>query len=249
MSTLKTRLSALKKKLSVKPKLSALKHGVFAKTAILPGEDPQEFKKLHAAVVAEWRPNGPTQDDCVLTIAQGIWSKARLQKFLHATIEACVHDPGDPLFDEGRALAQFYFVIQAAPDEFYQALSCLSKEHADHLRENFFQEKFKSNSEWLEATRNEIYRVMLPKADRLQPPDDFLLCRSAHVASPDVLEKIATTSERIDATIDRAIKRLIQAKAMKQMMGTLPPSGAPKTRTKASSLSDQGARGTLREAE
>jgi hypothetical protein len=32
---------------------NALKHGAFAKTAILRGEDPEEFQDLHSALVEE----------------------------------------------------------------------------------------------------------------------------------------------------------------------------------------------------
>ena len=59
---------------------NALKHGAFAKTAIIPGEDPQEFEELHSALIEEWGHVGPTEEDAVLTVAKGIWRKRRLQK-------------------------------------------------------------------------------------------------------------------------------------------------------------------------
>jgi hypothetical protein len=54
---------------------NALKHGAFAKTTILPGEDPREFEELHSALIEEWTPVGPTEEDAVLTIARGVWRK------------------------------------------------------------------------------------------------------------------------------------------------------------------------------
>jgi len=53
---------------------NALKHGAFSKMAIIPGEDPQEFKDLHSALIEEW-----TEEDTVLSIAKGIWRKRRLR--------------------------------------------------------------------------------------------------------------------------------------------------------------------------
>src|SRR5262249_46302446 len=72
--------------------IHAVKHGAFAKTAILPGEDRREFEELHSALIEEWAPVGPTEEDAVLSIAKGVWRKRRLQKFLHAEIEIC-HRP------------------------------------------------------------------------------------------------------------------------------------------------------------
>jgi hypothetical protein len=66
----------------------AVKHGAFAKTAILPGEDPQEFEELHSALMEEWAPVGPTEEDAVLSIAKGVWRKGRAQKFRRCATES-----------------------------------------------------------------------------------------------------------------------------------------------------------------
>ncbi len=63
-----------------------LRHGVFAEIMILPSEDAQEFAKLHAALVEEWRPVGPTEKDAVFGIAKGMWRKRRMQSFLSRRI-------------------------------------------------------------------------------------------------------------------------------------------------------------------
>jgi hypothetical protein len=54
-----------------KPKQpNAQTHGVFAATAILPGEHREEFEELHSALIQEWAPDGATEEDAVLTIAK-----------------------------------------------------------------------------------------------------------------------------------------------------------------------------------
>jgi len=45
------------------------------------------------------------------------------------------------------------------------------------------------------------------------------LSRSAATFSDDVFNQEIALDQRIDAMIDRAVKRLIQIKAMKQMLG------------------------------
>jgi hypothetical protein len=97
------------------PFLRAVKHGAFAKTAILPGEDRQEFEELHSALIEEWAPVGPTEEDAVLSIAKGVWRKRRLQKFLHAEMEMCRSDREHPLYDEAQAVRTLLNTLETRP--------------------------------------------------------------------------------------------------------------------------------------
>jgi len=58
---------------------NALKHGAFSEVTILPGEDPQEFERLHRDLIQEWSPSGPTEHDTVLTLAKCMWRKRRIR--------------------------------------------------------------------------------------------------------------------------------------------------------------------------
>jgi hypothetical protein len=100
------------------------------------------------------------------------------------------------------------------------------------LRQKFPQANFQSVSEWVCAIRNEIASVLLPAAERF---DGFtpMVGRDAAFFTPEVIKHELTLDERIDAMIDRAGKRLVQAKAMKQMLGTTSPN-ARTNRTKNS---------------
>jgi hypothetical protein len=60
---------------------SALKHAAYSTTALLPGEDPAAFKKLHQGLIAELSPNGPLEEDMVATIARLLWRKQNLGTF------------------------------------------------------------------------------------------------------------------------------------------------------------------------
>jgi hypothetical protein len=59
----------------------ALKHGGYSATALLPGEDPAAFEKLHTDLVAELVPNGPLEGDTVATIARLLWRKQNIATF------------------------------------------------------------------------------------------------------------------------------------------------------------------------
>ena len=56
----------------------AVKHGAYSATALLPGESPAEFEKLHRDLIAEFAPFGVLEDDIVMTMARLVWRKQNL---------------------------------------------------------------------------------------------------------------------------------------------------------------------------
>jgi hypothetical protein len=204
---------------------NALKHGVFAKILILPGEDREEFKLLYAALVEEWKPVGPTEHDAVLSIAKGIWRKRRMQRFLSSEMLRCSLDPNHAYHDEAFALRTLSQCIEEAPDEVDVALRGLSARNADHLRENFPRGKFESTSQWVRAIQEEVTSVLLPRAERFSFDTETLIVRDAAFFTVEVIKDELAVDARIDAMIDRAVKRLVQTKAMKQMLVSTSPNG------------------------
>jgi hypothetical protein len=60
---------------------SALKHGVYSAMSVIPGEDANECDKFVRAVVDEFDPQGPTEEDIVYDIARLLWRKAHLTNY------------------------------------------------------------------------------------------------------------------------------------------------------------------------
>ena len=56
----------------------AVKHGAYSATAVLPGESPAEFEKLHRGLIDEFAPSGVLEDDIVTTMARLVWRKQNL---------------------------------------------------------------------------------------------------------------------------------------------------------------------------
>jgi hypothetical protein len=204
---------------------NALKHGVFAKMTILPWEDPQEFSNLWAMLVEEWKPVGPTEQDAVLSIAKGIWRKRRMQRFLPREMQRCRLDPDHPAYDVVDALRACSEAIKENPDQFYRyAFNALRAGDADHLLQKFPRQNYKSTLEWGRAIQEEVTSVLLPAAE-YGNSTEVLVARDALFFSQEVVKNELAVDERIDAMIDRAVKRLVQAKAMKQIMGTTSANG------------------------
>lgn len=191
---------------------NACKHGAFALIAILPGEDPREFERLHSALVEEWEPEGETENDAVLSLTKGVWRKRRVQKFVEAQVIKTTVDPSLPSFDETLGLIAFAGLMRDRPETAFEEHASRCPDKIKHLTWRVPRSKFGTTSEWAQAVVQEIYSVLLPESMITAP------FASAAALSDDVFKKELALDERIDAMIDRAVKRLIQIKAMKQML-------------------------------
>ena len=206
---------------------NSVTHGVFTPVAILSGEDPREFAALHSALVEEWAPIGPTEEDAVLSLAKGMWRKGRLQKFLCGKVFEYKSDARHPGYDELEALRGFAGVLEFAPDCLDELLRCpfLSQERKDHLNLKFPAGDFETTAARARAIQNEINSVILPSLERCEKPVEVSYLEAAHLVTQEDFKDEIAIEERIDTMIDRAVKRLVQAKAMKQMLGTSSSNG------------------------
>ena len=59
--------------------LNALRHGLTAQTAVLPGENTDEFQELLDSFLAEYQPTGPTEILLVEQMAMAAWRLRRLR--------------------------------------------------------------------------------------------------------------------------------------------------------------------------
>lgn len=60
-------------------RFNALRHGVLSQYTVLPWEDGDEYRSLLEALVAEHKPQGPTEEHLVEEVAGVIWRKRRLR--------------------------------------------------------------------------------------------------------------------------------------------------------------------------
>jgi hypothetical protein len=202
----------------VNGRLNAMLHGGYCAQMILPGEDPVEYLELCDRLLGEWVPDGETELDAVLTIAKCIWRKDRVQKFFIAKVQMCRADREHLFFPEAGLLGEYSKRIKTASEETVEKTTrrFLSDRHARHLREKCPRKNFASHSDWVKAVDNEINSVLMPQSK--PPPDVMLLSESQKLISDDGFNQEIAVEERLDVMIDRAIKRLLQIKTMKQML-------------------------------
>jgi hypothetical protein len=202
---------------------NAYKHGLFSRTMIVPGEDRQEFEALHSDLIREWMPDGATEEDAVLSLAEAIWRKRRVGQFIEFQFVKNITDPSLPSYNEHRSLSDLALVLREQPEYALKeyAEKCLRPDMFKFLQTKFPRSKFRSTSEWAQAVINEIETVLLPER---MPPDRasaqiVSLFISTGAFTDKLFDQELMLEVRIDAMIDRAVKRLIQTKAMKQMLG------------------------------
>ncbi len=169
---------------------NALKHGAYsALTAVLPGEDPAEFKKLHEKLVAEYNADDPLEQDVVTNIARLIWRKQNLATYrLAAAASARVDQINSRLIP--RQLTK-------------STIQLLSFE--EPVGEPPTPEEIRSG----EAVAKEQIQKELGEFAKLAEISDSLTF--------DNLLKEISVIDRIDGMIDRCLKRLLFIRGLKSI--------------------------------
>jgi hypothetical protein len=84
-------------------RFNALRHGVLSKHALLPWENGQEYSTLLEALVAEHKPQGPTEEHLVEELAGVIWRKRRLRLGENAAHHRALMRATDPYQQTAKA--------------------------------------------------------------------------------------------------------------------------------------------------
>src|ERR1700686_3644374 len=93
-------------------------------------------------------------------------------------------------------------------------------EPSAHLKREVPKKKYSTTPEWVQAVKREIDEVLLPRARAEMDSPDYLAAKAAEFITTDrILEDLAL-EERLDAMVDRAMRRLAQMKFMKQISGS-----------------------------
>jgi hypothetical protein len=89
-----------------------------------------------------------------------------------------------------------------------------------HLKEAVPRENFPTFMDYVRALKKEIDEVLLPRVRAEHPSDDHIAAKTASefLTAERIMEDLAL-EERLDATMDKAIRRLAQAKSLKQVSG------------------------------
>jgi hypothetical protein len=159
---------------------SALKHGAYSEAALLPGDDPDEFKALHEGLIADFSPNGRMEEETVLSIARLTWRRQNLARF---------------------ELGQLSHYI-------FETLKRVLAEESDSIRK-FDKEIMAAFDKVAEVSK----RAREAKGTR--PAVEVV--EGWNVAVLARLMKELDVEQRLDAMIDRLLKRLLFVRGLKSI--------------------------------
>jgi hypothetical protein len=207
---------------------NALKHGVFARPFIIPGEDLSEFQELYAELIDEWQAFAPTLRDAVSDLADSKWRKRRLQRFVQTRLSLCTFDPDHPAFTEVWGFSMFIHHLRTKPETCFEehARKYLSADRINDLKQKFPRSGYQSSSQWAEAVISEILSV----PTQIELADESELEKAARewvaeqkvagsiICERELLEYEFKETERLDSKIRQQIKFLIELKTMQKML-------------------------------
>jgi hypothetical protein len=174
----------------VKKTHPALKHGGYSATSILPGEDLAAFEKLRRELIAELSPKGVLEHDIVATIARLVWRKRNLATFRLAELAR-----------------KHYDAIR------YEHIATVDKKYnADPLLE--IMHPGRRDAEQAER------KAAVETADREARKDLAEAYELAEIGEPATFDRLLQelgVEERLDAMIDRCLKRLLFLRGLKSL--------------------------------
>jgi hypothetical protein len=201
-------------------KRNALKHGANAKEVMLWSERYEDYEALRAELYLEFSPSGSTEEYLVRTLLNLRWRRRRLECHEQIVIQQRL----DRVREENE-YSHHVENLRSFASEFKEAtskekvealLANLSPRYRNTILRDWPLKTDEDPNAWGLKIANGLLSWKTPP--RHEEADEFIAIVDLE-ASDTALDRI----ERLDAMIDRTIKRLMQLKTMKQMHGRLEP--------------------------
>jgi len=195
-------------------KNNATTHGAYAKDLFLPEERPEEFELLHQGLTKEWHPTGTLEDDTVLTLAQCIWNKRRIERFYREeALEARYQNA-----DEVRLVHYVVAMLDQAEtvEQANPFISMLPEAYGEWIEEEAPRSEFEDDRSWIECVWEKILILSGTRERLARVKLDGKCNRNANLR--ELTGKKIALDEMLDARIDKAVKRLAQLKTFKQIV-------------------------------
>ena len=200
-------------------KRNALRHGANATEVMLWSERYEDYEQLRAELYLEFFPSGSTEEYLVRTLLDLRWRRRRLDCYDQITMQKQLNE-----IREDNETSREIEKLAAVASEFEGAdsvgkveviFSGLDPGYSDLFRSRWPLEAGTDPVAWATKMREDL---ALLTEKRHEGPDEFV-----KVCNLDAFDDDLARIERLDAMIDRTIKRLMQVKTMKQMHGRLEP--------------------------
>src|SRR5262249_6602038 len=151
---------------------NALKHGVYATPALIPGENRQEFEELLAELLDEYKPLGPSLRHAVHCLADSMWRLRRLKKSVQTELYQNSFEPHNPVFDEAWVLDMFIHNLPTNTETCFEnnAKKSLRRNKIKYIGEKFPPADYESTAEWVNALIGEILSTSVAAKPQFEAP-------------------------------------------------------------------------------
>lgn len=144
--------------------------------------------------------------------------ETQLDKAKYVAAKAGSEEPNLPRDDYERLLSfSAYFAPDASPRLVDGAIGCLPEEYKSHLQTHVPREKYDEPCHWIVALKKEVDGVLLPRVRERRPDPDGYLTAAAEFLAPDKMLEDLAVEERLEAQMDRALRRLFWLKTQKRL--------------------------------
>jgi hypothetical protein len=213
---------------------NALKHGVYATPALIPGENRKEFEELLAELLDEYKPSGPSLRHAVHCLADSMWRLRRLKKSVQTELYENTFDPHHPAFNEVWGFAMFIEYLRTEPEKCFGKIArkYLRPDKIADLEQKFPRVDYESAAEWANAVTTEILSGLLPAKPQFEAPElgyradelEQALCewrtdqqvKGSIVYSRGLLEYELKETERLNAMIIKQTRHCAESKAWEE---------------------------------
>ena len=197
---------------------NAFKHGAFSLDLVLPDEKSEDFEQLHQGLIEEWRPTGALEEDTVLTIAQGIWLKRRVARFYDREATWAQEHAGEEELNHTDTVARLLDGVQSA-EEATEFIGSLPKRFREEIEIKIPRSIFTNDQNWIQKVKSLLPKLIDGYEMAIRVEQGSLKFKAEKAALlRDLTTKKILLDERLDARIDKAIKRLAQLKTFKQVI-------------------------------
>jgi hypothetical protein len=201
-------------------KRNALTHGANAKEVMLWSERYEDYEALRADLYLEFTPSGSTEEYLVRTLLDLRWRRRRLDCHEQITIQKRLDE-----IREVNENSRHVENLRSFASEFDEAdsvekvetiLSRLSPLYSNTIRGRWPLQAGEDTNTWGPTIAKGL--LSWKPAPRHERADEFV-----EIVDLEEFDMALARIERLDAMIERTIKRLMQIKTMKQMHGRLEP--------------------------
>jgi hypothetical protein len=194
---------------------NALKHGVYSREVMFPGENIRDYNALASEFMEEWAPEGPTERGLVERLLGLYWRKQRLDRYEQEQLQRGVqqiheNNEASRMIEEMKGWGS-KFQDAASGKQVDEIFAELGDPYSDFIEDKVPYDESPDAPQRGPAIAKFLASLQPPA--RLEGPAKFIA-----LVNPTFIQVEMARSDRIDEAIDRTVKRLMQVKTAKQIL-------------------------------